>query len=200
MFMPELPMALSALHFLSPDARCKSFDASANGYARGEGAAVVILKPLADALRDGNVIRAVIRGTGVNQDGRTPGITVPSSKSQEALIRSTYASAGLGFNDTQFFEAHGTGTPVGDPLECGAIGATFGQARGQDDKILVGSIKTNIGHLEAVAGLAGFIKSVYCVEKGLVPPNLYFNKPNPRIDLEGWKLKVCASFPTCMIH
>ncbi|KAM7200715.1 Compactin diketide synthase mokB [Naviculisporaceae sp. PSN 640] len=191
MFMPELPLALSNLHFLSPDARCKSFDASANGYARGEGAAVVILKPLEAALRDGNVIRAVIRGTGVNQDGRTPGITVPSAQSQEALIRSTYAAAGLNFRDTQYFEAHGTGTPVGDPLECSAIGATFGQERSEEHpQILVGSIKPNIGHLEAVAGLAGVIKSIYCVEKGLIPPVVYYEKPNPRIDMEGWKLKI----------
>lgn len=189
--MPELAMALSSLHFLSPDARSKAFDASANGYARGEGAAVVVLKSLDAALRDGNVIRAVIRGTGVNQDGRTPGITVPSARSQEELIRSTYASAGLDFRDTQYFEAHGTGTPVGDPLECSAIGATFGQSRTPEQPtILVGSVKTNIGHLEAAAGLAGLIKAVYCVEKGQVPANLWFEKPNPRIDMEAWKLKV----------
>ncbi|KAK0707101.1 hypothetical protein B0T26DRAFT_790998 [Lasiosphaeria miniovina] len=190
-FMPELAMALSSLHFLSPDARSKAFDASANGYARGEGAAVVVLKSLDAALRDGNVIRAVIRGTGVNQDGRTPGITVPSARSQEELIRSTYASAGLDFRDTQYFEAHGTGTPVGDPLECSAIGATFGQSRTPEQPtILVGSVKTNIGHLEAAAGLAGLIKAVYCVEKGQIPANLWFEKPNPRIDMEVWKLKI----------
>ncbi|KAM7191829.1 Compactin diketide synthase mokB [Rhypophila sp. PSN 637] len=191
MFMPELSSALSNLHFLSPDGRCKSFDASANGYGRGEGAVVVILKPLETALRDGNVIRAVIRGTGVNQDGRTPGITVPSAQSQEALIRSTYAAAGLSFKDTQYFEAHGTGTPVGDPLECSAIGATFGQERSEEHpQILVGSIKPNIGHLEAIAGLAGLVKSIYCVEKGLIPPVVYYEKPNPKIDMEGWKLRI----------
>ncbi|KAK3990438.1 Compactin diketide synthase mokB [Cladorrhinum sp. PSN332] len=191
MFMPELPMALSALHFLSPDAKCKTFDASANGYARGEGAAVVILKRLDAALRDGNVIRAVIRGTGVNQDGRTPGITVPSSKAQEELIRNTYAAAGLDFTDTQYFEAHGTGTAVGDPAECSAIGATFGKSRTPEQpNLLVGSIKPNIGHLEAAAGMAGLIKAVHCVEQGQIPPNLWFKNPNPRIDFEGWRLKV----------
>jgi len=109
MFTPEMPMLLSSLHFLSPDGRSKAFDASADGYGRGEGAAVIIVKSLDAALRDGNVIRAVIRGSGVNQDGRTPGITVPSAESQEQLIRSTYAEAGLDFRNTQYFEAHGTG-------------------------------------------------------------------------------------------
>jgi acyl transferase domain-containing protein len=110
MFTPEMPSLLSSLHFLAPDGRSKAFDASANGYGRGEGAAMMVVKSLDAALRDGNVIRAVIRGTGVNQDGRTtPGITVPSSKAQEELIRSTYAATGLDFKDTQYFEAHGTG-------------------------------------------------------------------------------------------
>ncbi|KAJ4859547.1 KR domain-containing protein [Trichoderma breve] len=188
--MPEMQNAMTSLHFLSPDSKSMSFDHKANGYARGEGAAVVILKPLADALRDGNVIRAVIRGTGVNQDGRTPGITVPSSKAQEELIRVTYASAGLDFKQTGYFEAHGTGTPVGDPLECAAIAATFGQVRPESDPLLIGSVKTNIGHMEGAAGLAGLVKAVYALERGQVPPNLWFEKANPRIPLAKWKLKV----------
>ncbi|KAK4452026.1 hypothetical protein QBC34DRAFT_483426 [Podospora aff. communis PSN243] len=192
MFTPEMPFLLSSLHFLAPDGRSKAFDAGADGYGRGEGAAMMVVKRLDAALRDGNVIRAVIRGTGVNQDGRTtPGITVPSSKAQEELIRSTYAAAGLDFKDTQYFEAHGTGTPVGDPLECAAIGATFGRRRpAEQPNIVVGSIKPNIGHLEAAAGIAGVIKALLCVERGLIPPNVLLKNINPRIDLDGWNLKI----------
>ncbi|KAK0611193.1 hypothetical protein B0T14DRAFT_548500 [Immersiella caudata] len=192
MLTPEMPSPLSSLHFLATDGRSKAFDASANGYGRGEGAAMLVVKRLDAALRDGNVIRAVIRGTGVNQDGRTtPGITVPSSMAQEELIRSTYAEAGLELKDTQYFEAHGTGTPLGDPLECAAIGATLGQHRPPEQpNIVVGSIETNIGHLEAAAGIAGAIKAVLCVERGLIPPNLLLKNVNPRIDLFGWNLKI----------
>jgi 3-oxoacyl-(acyl-carrier-protein) synthase len=109
LLMPEMQIAMTSLHFLSPDSKCQAFDHKANGYSRGEGAAVITLKPLADAIRDNNVIRAVIRGTGVNQDGKTPGITLPSAEAQEELIRTTYQSAGLDFSETNYFEAHGTG-------------------------------------------------------------------------------------------
>ncbi|KAJ5715842.1 uncharacterized protein N7483_013023 [Penicillium malachiteum] len=188
--MPEMQTAMTSLHFLSPDSKSQSFDHKANGYARGEGAAVVLVKPLADAIKDGNTIRAVIRGTGVNQDGKTPGITLPSAQAQEDLIRSTYAAAGLSFDQTGYFEAHGTGTPSGDPLECAAIGATIGASRSKDSPLLVGSIKTNIGHMEGASGLAGLIKAVYVLEKGLIPPNLWFEKANHRIPLVKWGLEV----------
>ncbi|OJD32113.1 polyketide synthase [Diplodia corticola] len=188
--MPEMQIAMTSLHFLSPDSKSQSFDHKANGYARGEGAAVVVLKPLADAIRDGNTIRAVIRGTGVNQDGKTPGITLPSAKAQEDLIRATYAQAGLDMASTAYFEAHGTGTPAGDPLECSAIAATISAARPKDKPLLVGSVKTNIGHMEGASGLAGLIKAVYAIERGVIPPNLWYEKANPRIPLEKWGLKI----------
>ncbi|GLA55110.1 type I Iterative Polyketide synthase (PKS) [Aspergillus niger] len=190
LLMPEMQIAMTSLHFLSPDSKSQAFDHKANGYSRGEGAAVITLKPLADALRDNNVIRAVIRGTGVNQDGKTPGITLPSAEAQEELIRTTYQSAGLDFSETNYFEAHGTGTPAGDPLEASAIGATFGASRSKDNPIPIGSIKTNIGHMEGVSGLAGLIKSVYALEKAIIPPNLWFEKPNPRIPMAEWNITV----------
>jgi acyl transferase domain-containing protein/ubiquinone/menaquinone biosynthesis C-methylase UbiE len=182
--------AMSALHFLSPDGKCQSFDHKANGYSRGEGAAVVILKPLHLALRDNDVIRAVIRGTAVNQDGNTPGITLPSATAQEALIRETYANAGLNFTDTAYVEAHGTGTPAGDPVEAEALAATFGKSRSKDDPVFVGSIKTNIGHLEGGSGLAQVVKAVFALEKGQIPPSLWFERQNDRIRLEEWGLAI----------
>ncbi|KAE8150832.1 putative polyketide synthase [Aspergillus avenaceus] len=188
--MPELQTAMASLHFLSPDGKSQAFDHKANGYARGEGAAVIVIKPLADAIKDGNTIRAIIRATGVNQDGKTPGITLPSAQAQEDLIRSTYAAAGLPFDQTGYFEAHGTGTPSGDPLECAAIGATLGVSRPKESPLLVGSVKTNIGHMEGVSGLAGLIKAVYALERGLIPPNLWFEKANPRIPLAKWGLDI----------
>ncbi|KAF1828904.1 reducing type I polyketide synthase [Decorospora gaudefroyi] len=178
---------LTSLNFLGPDSISYSFDHRANGYARGEGFGVVVVKRLADALRDGNTIRAVVRATGVNQDGRTAGITQPSSKAQEALIRDTYARAGLDLKTTRFFEAHGTGTPIGDPLEASAIGAVFKHERSADEPLVVGAVKSNIGHLEGVSGIAGLIKSVLVLEHGIIPPNIWFEKVNPKI-LPEWNL------------
>ncbi|PYH67688.1 type I polyketide synthase [Aspergillus vadensis CBS 113365] len=166
-----------------PDGKCQSFDHKANGYSRGEGAAVVILKPLHLALRDNDVVRAVIRGTAVNQDGNTPGITLPSATAQESLIRETYRMAGLGFADTAYVEAHGTGTPAGDPVEAQALAATFGMSRSPDDPVYIGSIKTNIGHLEGGSGLAQVVKAVFALENGEIPPSLWFEKQNDRIRL-----------------
>ncbi|PKX97535.1 type I polyketide synthase [Aspergillus novofumigatus IBT 16806] len=188
--LPDIMSAMSALHFLSPDGKCQSFDHKANGYSRGEGAAVVILKPLHLALRDNDVIRAVIRGTAVNQDGNTPGITLPSATAQEALIRETYANAGLNFTDTAYVETHGTGTPAGDPVEAEALAATFGKSRSEDDPVFVGSIKTNIGHLEGGSGLAQVVKAVFALEKGQIPPSLWFERQNDRIRLEEWGLAI----------
>lgn len=128
---------MSNLNFLSPDSKCYSFDQRANGYARGEGIAVIVLKRVEDAIRDGNSVRAVIRATGSNEDGRTPGITQPSCKAQEQLIRSTYQKARLSMAHTRFFEAHGTGTPIGDPREAQAIGRAFRQYRTGDDPLYV---------------------------------------------------------------
>ncbi|CAD6445534.1 dae50dc7-2c16-4c37-8a7b-ae80d7e5f4a2 [Sclerotinia trifoliorum] len=153
-----LPNRISC-SFLSPDSKCFSFDARANGYARGEGIVAPLLRPLHNALRDGDIIRAVVRGTGSNQDVRTPTLTQPSAESQEALIRRVYAQAGLGFEDTRYFEAHGTGTSVGDPIEVSAIGNVLSEHRSQEEPLLVGSVKANIGHLEGPVEVPVPIKS-----------------------------------------
>ncbi|KAL9100557.1 MAG: hypothetical protein Q9163_004079 [Psora crenata] len=190
MLNPDMFLVLSNQQFLSQDGRCKSFDARGDGYGRGEGFAAVILKPVEDAVRDGDPIRAVIRGTGVNQDGKTKGITVPNSDAQADLIRATYRSAGIDFRDTHYFEAHGTGTRAGDPLELEAISKTLGSVREAHNKIIVGSVKSNIGHLEATAGLAGLIKAIYILENATIPPNINFQQANPRIPFEEWKITV----------
>lgn len=190
---PDMHVGMSSMHFLSPDSICYAFDERANGYARGEGMAALILKPLEDAIRDGDTIRAVIRGTATNQDGRTAGITLPSKAAQISLIQSAYEQAGCDPSLTNYFEAHGTGTPAGDPIEASAIGATLGRCRPREDedgKLYVGSIKTNIGHLEGASGLAGLIKAVLSLEKGIILPNLWFENGNPAIDFEGWRIRI----------
>lgn len=178
--------------FLSGDGRCYSFDHRANGYARGEGFGVVVLKPLALAIQNQDTIRGIIRATGSNQDGRTPGITQPSGESQEALIRATYAKAGLDPGTTRFFEAHGTGTALGDPTECAAIASVFGPHRTNDHPLYIGAVKSNIGHLEGASGIAGFIKTLLVLERGVIPPNTNFERLNPRINAVGMHL----AFPT----
>ncbi|KAI1371682.1 putative polyketide synthase [Hypoxylon crocopeplum] len=188
-FSPEVFTWMTNINFLSPDSRCHSFDHRANGYARGEGVGVMIIKRLSDALRDGNTIRAVIRATGSNEDGRTPGITQPSSAAQEQLIKNTYRKAGLSMSHTRYFEAHGTGTPIGDPREAQAIGAAFREYRSKQDPVFVGAIKSNIGHLEGASGLAGVIKTVLALEKGVIPPNTNFERLNPKIDAEFLRLQ-----------
>ncbi|KAJ3942859.1 uncharacterized protein N0V96_007088 [Colletotrichum fioriniae] len=166
-----------------------SFDHRANGYGRGEGIACIVVKRLRDALRDGDTIRAVIRGTGTNADGKTPGITQPSAEAQAELIRSTYEKAGLSYSDTQYFEAHGTGTPLGDPIELSAIGATLGSGRSPESgPLYVGSIKANVGHTEGCSGLAGVLKSILCLEKGVLVPTAGVEKVNPKLKLAEWKL------------
>ncbi|KAH8803554.1 hypothetical protein F5884DRAFT_888903, partial [Xylogone sp. PMI_703] len=190
MVTPEIHLSLSSLHFLSPDGKSQAFDANANGYSRGEGAAVVILKPLDAALRDGNTIRAIIRGTGVNQDGRTPGITLPSMDAQATLIKATYAEAGLDFGETDYFEAHGTGTQEGDAIECAAIASVLKQSRPRSNPLLIGSIKTNVGHMEGASGVAGLVKAIYMLEEGQIPPSLWFEHENPRLNLKRFGMKV----------
>lgn len=189
---PEMHVGMTNMHFLSPDSICYTFDERANGYARGEGMAALILKPLHDAIRDGDTIRAVIRGTAVNQDGKTAGITLPSKSAQISLINNLYEQAGCDPSLTGYFEAHGTGTAAGDPVEASAIGATLGQHRpeGEDGKLYVGSVKTNIGHLEGASGLAGLIKAVLSIERGIILPNIWFEKGNPAIDFDGWRIRV----------
>ncbi|KAL9639081.1 MAG: hypothetical protein Q9204_001255 [Flavoplaca sp. TL-2023a] len=188
MFNPESSAALADLGFLSSDSKCYSFDERANGYARGEGIAVIIVKSIAKALQDGDTIRAVIRATRSNQDGRTPSIAQPNSKAHEALIRQTYHSAGLDVGFTDFFEAHGTGTPVGDPTEARGIHQAF-KDRSRLYPLHVGAVKSNIGHLEGSSGLAGLIKAALAVEKAIIPPNAWFEKLNKSIDSMEWNLK-----------
>ncbi|KAI1806786.1 putative polyketide synthase [Daldinia bambusicola] len=187
---PDIMSGMTRLHFLSPNGKSHSFDHKADGYSRGEGAGFCILKPLHLAIRDNDVIRGVIRNTGVNQDGNTPGITLPSAEAQEALIRKVYADAGLNLVDTTYVEAHGTGTAAGDPVEASALSATFGKARTPGDPLLIGSIKSNIGHLEGGSGLAQVIKGIMMLEKGEIPPTLWYEKPNLRIPMEDWNLAV----------
>ncbi|KAL8808019.1 MAG: hypothetical protein Q9182_000297 [Xanthomendoza sp. 2 TL-2023] len=183
--MPDQMTTMTPLHFLSPDSQCYSFDERASGYARGEGAGIVVLKHVDDAIRDGDCIRAVIRGTGVNSDGKTPGITLPSPAAQASLISNTYAMAGLDPADTAYFEAHGTGTPAGDPLEVAGIGSVFDLVtKDRAYPLYIGTVKPNIGHLEAAAGMAGLIKTVLSLEAGVIPPNINFVTANPKLCLE----------------
>ncbi|EEP81634.1 hypothetical protein UREG_06499 [Uncinocarpus reesii 1704] len=184
---PTMYVAESKLHMLSPDSRSRMWDASANGYARGEGFAAIVLKPLDIAVRDGDDIECVVRGSAVNSDGRTAGITVPSATAQTKLIRQAYQDAGLDplVDRCQFFEAHGTGTRAGDPVEARAIRDAFfpDELKGiaPDDKLLVGSIKTVVGHLEGCAGLAGVLKVSLAMRNRTIPPNLHFSTLNPAI-------------------
>ncbi|KAK8023703.1 polyketide synthase [Apiospora rasikravindrae] len=191
--IPEFSISLSNMNMLSPTGRSHSFDSRADGYGRGEGYATLILKPLSKATADGNPIRALVRSIGTNQDGRTnSGITQPSKEMQVRLIRETYRKAGLDMKHTRFFESHGTGTPVGDPIEARAIGESFYKYRSEEDPIYVGAIKSNIGHLEGASGLAGVVKAILALERGIIPPNANFKQLNPQIDAEFFHLR----FPT----
>ncbi|RAQ99355.1 KR domain-containing protein [Stemphylium lycopersici] len=184
-FTPEcFSIALDNGGFLSPDGISYSFDHRANGYARGEGFGFTLLKPLRTAIRDGDMIRAVVRATGVNQDGRSPTITQPSPAAQIDLIRKTYEKGGLDLATTRYVEAHGTGTPIGDPIEAAAIGEVFRDYRDSNHPLFVGSVKSNIGHLEGASGLAGILKTILILERGCILPNAWTEKVNPAIDTE----------------
>ncbi|KAF2278244.1 uncharacterized protein EI97DRAFT_248698 [Westerdykella ornata] len=191
LFSPESTVGLSNLNFLSPDGQCYSFDERANGYSRGEGIATLVIKPLSAAIRDHDPIRAIIRATGVNSDGRTPGISQPSSEAQISLMRDTYSRFGLDPSLTRYFEAHGTGTQVGDPIEAESIAAVFTENQRSDHLMYVGAVKSNIGHLEGASGLAGVIKAILVLEHGAIPPNHFPAKINPAIK-DDWRLV----FPT----
>ena len=175
---------------LSPTGRCKSFDASGDGYVRSEGGGLVVLKSLADAERDGDRILGVILASGVNSDGRTMGLSMPNDLAQETLLRKVYTSIGVAPEDVVYVEAHGTGTAVGDPLECGSIGRVLGAPRADGSRLLIGSVKSNIGHLEAASGIACLTKALLALKHHEIPGNLHFETPNPKIDFEGWKLDV----------
>ncbi|MFF7790882.1 beta-ketoacyl synthase N-terminal-like domain-containing protein [Streptomyces sp. NPDC007991] len=190
MIAPNMTIAESKGGFLSPDGRCKAFDASADGYARGEGAGVVVLKPLARALADRDPVYALIRGTAVSQDGHSNGITVPNGDAQEAAMRAACRQAGVAPRTVQYVEAHGTGTPVGDPVEAVAIGRVFSEGRPTRDRVVIGSVKTNIGHLEAAAGVAGLIKTALSLKHGRIPGQLHHHRPNPAIPFDALQLHV----------
>lgn len=188
---PETSIALSKGGFLNPDQHCKAFDASANGYVRSEGVGVVFLKPLRKALLDGDSIYAVVRGSGVNQDGyMREGLTVPNVISQIALLEAVYGGTGIDPQTVDYVEAHGTGTAVGDPIESLALGAILGQDRDPGRRCWLGSVKTNLGHLEGAAGITGFIKGALTAHHGIVPPNLHFHEPNPGIAFDSMNLEV----------
>ena len=180
---PQYTIAETKGGFLSPEGRSCTFDASANGYVRAEGVGVVALKRLEDALRDGDPIHAVIVGSGVNQDGRTNGITVPNPDAQVSLIERVCAEAGIEPGSLQYMEAHGTSTPVGDPIEAKALGRALSIGRKPGAKCYVGSVKTNIGHTESAAGIAGLIKTVLCLKHQKIPPHINLEQINPDIDL-----------------
>ncbi len=178
MLSPENSVATSRWGMLAPDGRCKTFDASADGYVRSEGCGVVVLKRLSDAVRDGDSVLAVVRGSAVNQDGPSSGQTVPSGPAQQAVVRAALAAARLEPSDIDYIEAHGTGTALGDPIELGALHLVFGERSGSAPLVL-GSVKTNIGHLESAAGIAGFIKTVLTVQRGYIPRHLHFTALTP---------------------
>ncbi|MDT3398014.1 polyketide synthase, partial [Streptomyces sp. B1866] len=176
---------------LSPEGRAYTFDERANGYVRGEGGGVVVLKTLRQAVADGDPIRCVIRGGAVNNDGSGPSLTAPSAAGQEAVLRDAYQRAGVDPAEVRYVELHGTGTPAGDPVEAAALGAVLGgERRAAGGPLLVGSVKTNIGHLEGAAGIAGLIKTALCLEHGTLVPSLNYRTPNPRIPLEDLRIEV----------
>ena len=189
---PMVSLILSRAQMLSPDGRCKTFDASANGFVRGEGCGMVVLKRLADAERDGDRVLALIRGSAENQDGRSSGLTVPNGPAQERVIKDALARAGLEPASVQYLEAHGTGTSLGDPIEVQAADAVFSRDRDADQPLLMGSVKSNIGHTETAAGIAGVIKVVLALEHGKIPRSLHFESPNPHIPWDQLKVKVAA--------
>jgi phthiocerol/phenolphthiocerol synthesis type-I polyketide synthase D len=194
---PETQIAMSKWGMLSPRGRCHSFDAGADGFVRGEGAGVVVLKRLTDAIRDGDRVLAVVRGSAVNQDGRSNGLTAPNTFAQRDVITRALRSADVTGSSVNFVEAHGTGTALGDPIEFEALADTYGRG---DAPCALGAVKTNIGHLEAAAGIAGFIKAALAVQRGQIPPNLHFSQWNPAIDPSPTRLFVptdLAPWPAC---
>ncbi len=187
---PNSSIGFSKAGMLSPSGQCFAFDERANGYVRGEGAGLVYLKPLSRAQRDGDRIYAVIRAAVVNSDGHTSSMTVPGVESQASMLRQAYFEAGIRPQDVDYVEAHGTGTPVGDPIESEALGRVLGEGRADDNKCLMGSVKTNIGHLESGSGIAGMIKAALVLHHRMVPPNQNFKTPNPNIPFDSLRLEV----------
>ncbi|MFE1027486.1 SDR family NAD(P)-dependent oxidoreductase [Streptomyces sp. NPDC058818] len=186
-------IAVSRAHMLSPDGRCRTFAADANGFVRSEGCGVLVLKRLADAQRDGDSVLAVVRGSAVNQDGASSGLTAPSGAAQEAMLTAALADAGTDGAEISYLEAHGTGTTLGDPIEIGAAWRVLGRDRKPGAPLKIGSVKSNIGHCESAAGMAAVIKTVLALRHGLLPANLHFSEPNPHIDWASMNLRVVES-------
>ncbi|MBG1258280.1 type I polyketide synthase [Nostoc commune] len=188
--VPDTSIALSKSHMLNPNGRCQTFDAAANGFVKGEGCGVVVLKRLKDALADGDNILALIRGSAVNHNGRSSSLIAPNGMSQQATIRQALENSGVDSAQIDYVEVQGTGTSVGEPIEVAALGAIFGKNRPQDQPLVIGSVKTNIGHLEPASGIASLIKVVLALQHGEIPPHLHFQHPNPNIKWDEFRLKV----------
>jgi acyl transferase domain-containing protein/D-arabinose 1-dehydrogenase-like Zn-dependent alcohol dehydrogenase len=187
---PITTIAASRARMLSANGRCSTFDAAADGYVRSEGCGILVLKRLSDAMRDGDRVCAVVPSSAVNQDGASSGLTVPNGGAQQRLIATALARAGLAGGDVDYLEAHGTGTPLGDPIEVQAAGAVYGAGRDADRPLLMGSVKTNIGHLESASGAAGLIKVVLSLQHGVLPQSLHFEKPSPHIPWDSLPVRV----------
>ncbi|MBI1390262.1 MAG: SDR family NAD(P)-dependent oxidoreductase [bacterium] len=187
---PDTSVFLSRARALAPDGRCKTFDASADGFSRGEGCGVVVLKRLSHALEDGDAILGLLAGSAVNHDGPSSGLTVPNGRAQEALIRRALQNARVQPNEVGYIEAHGTGTSLGDPIEVEALGAVFNTAR--NTPLLIGSVKTNFGHLEAASGMAGLMKALLVLREGFIPPHLHFTTPTPHVPWDRLPIQVAA--------
>jgi 1-acyl-sn-glycerol-3-phosphate acyltransferase len=190
---PEVSIGFCKASMLSPDGRCKAFAAEANGYVRGEGAGMLVLKPLSRARADGDRIYALVRGSAINEDGRTNGMTVPSLAAQQSVLRDAYRRAGVPPEAVHYVEAHGTGTVVGDPIEAEALGTVLACDRPAGHELRVGSVKTNIGHLEAASGIAGLIKAVLTLHHRWIPPSLHAQNPNPAIAFADLHLRVVGA-------
>ncbi|MEO0373357.1 MAG: SDR family NAD(P)-dependent oxidoreductase, partial [Cyanobacteria bacterium P01_A01_bin.17] len=184
LLLPTVTAGFSKGGFMASDGRCKSFDARADGYVRSEGAGIVLLKPLAQAQADGDPVYAVIKGSAVNQDGFSNGMAAPNPKAQAVVLRQAYQQAGVSPGQVQYVEAHGTGTKIGDPVEMEALGEVLVEGRSAGDECAIASVKTNIGHAETAAGIAGLIKTALCIKERKLPANLHFETPNPAIDFE----------------
>jgi len=189
---PEVTIFLSRAHVLAPDGRCKAFDAAADGFGRGEGCGMIVLKRLVDARRDRDRVLALIRGSAVNHDGASGGLTVPNERAQEELIRQAVLNAGVDPLRIGYVETHGTGTALGDPIEVNAISAALCNGRPATEPLVIGSVKTNLGHLEAAAGIAGVIKVILSLHHCSIPPHLHFRKPNPHIAWKALPVAVAA--------
>jgi acyl transferase domain-containing protein/NADPH:quinone reductase-like Zn-dependent oxidoreductase len=190
MLHPHSSVAMTKLGTQSPDGRCRAFDAGGNGYVRGEGCGVVVLRRLSDALADEDRIYAVVHGSAVNNDGATGGLTEPSAEAQVEVLRAAWADAGVSPREVAYSEAHGTGTPLGDVIEAAALGKVFGD--GRTAPLRIGSAKTNFGHLEAAAGILGLLKAALAIHHGRIPPSLHFETPNPNIDFAAHQLRVAT--------